>query len=89
MKGIIYLNKCQQNKSAKETLKELSAFGMHIVDDLTPVINRNREKYLIPHNLLVYENQICELLKLIDCSEFKELWEVKFLNETETSHIFI
>ena len=89
MKGIIYLNKCQQNKLAKEILKEIAGSGMHIANELEPIINRNREKYLIPHNLFIYDNQICELLKLIDCSEFKELWEVKFLNENETSHIFI
>ena len=83
------MNKYGQDKQIKELFKELDSLGIHIVDELTPVITRNRNNCLIPHNLFIYENQICELIKLIECSEFNELWEVQFLNETETSHIFI
>jgi len=65
-----------------EFAKELKDYGFHIENTRT----RKPKK---AGDLLSYENEPCELLELIEISDYRELWSVKFFNEAQPSFILL
>lgn len=61
-------------------LQELEECGFHIDEPRKRVCR-------MPGDLTTYEGQPCQLLTLIEITEFRELWSVKFFNEPEPTYI--
>lgn len=72
------IKKHQQNI---EILKELKDFGFHI--------DAPKKKFRKVGDLTVYEGEPCELLELIEVTEYRELWSVRFFNDSQQTFILL
>ena len=78
------MNQYKKHLLDNKLQKELIEFGFHIE---TP--RHTRHKLTQKNDLISYDGCPCQLLDLIEVSNNKELWQVKFLDELEPSFILI
>ena len=63
-------------------LKELSDYGFHIE-------HPRKAKPRKAGDLISFQDEPCELLELIEICDYKELWSVRFFDESQPTFILL
>lgn len=79
------LNKYQQHLEEEEIMHELEIYGLHI--EYPPFNVKTR--YLVPGAKVKHCGENCVLLKLIEISDYQELWEVQFISEPTKTYVWL
>lgn len=77
-----FMNEYKKQQVNNQIAKELNDFGFHIQEP-------RAKKHAKQGDLISYEGEPCELLELIEFSQNRELWQCKFLADSEPSFILL
>ena len=72
----------KKHRINEELARDLHDFGFHIEPPRAKKANK-------PGNLISYDDCPCELLELIEVTEYRELWSVRFFDDSEPSFILL